>query len=229
MSSGVMSSGVTPVGRVAYPHLFKARKRNDKQDPRYSVTLVYDQSVDLTTFKAVVRKVVQEAYPNGVPGGFRNPFRPGSDRRGDDGTMPEGFKETDTFVEFWRYEDNGQQPTVGPERDAAGNLPALGPNDVYAGMTGRVSFRAYCYGKGKDHGNKGVNIGLEAFQKIADGKPIGNAPIDANKAFGGDVPAAGASFAAPPVAPPVAPPAAAPAVSVDDIVGNAAPLDGIPF
>lgn len=211
-----MTKCVTPVGRVAYPHLFKARKRNEKTEPRYSVSLVFDETQDLTAFKDAVRACIREEYPNGVPAGFSSPFKSGANRIDEEGNQIEGFKATDTYVEFWRYEANGRQPTVGPDRDSEGNLVELNPADVYAGCQGRVSFRPYCWGKGQDHGNKGVNCGLEAFQKTGDGKAIGNAPVNVNDAFAEagapKVPSAPAPAAADPLDTPAGP------VSVDDLL-----------
>lgn len=211
-----MIQNVSPVGRVAYPHLFKARAQQDPDKPhRYSTTLVFDESVDLSGFKDAVRAVIKEKLVGGVPEGFRSPFRKGTTRCRPDGTYPEGFKPTDTYVEFWRYEEHGRAPSVGSDRDTEGNLIALNPQDVYAGCFGRVSFRCSVYSKG---GNSGASIHLEAFQKTDEGTPIGAAPVDVNSAFGAApaAPAAPAEAAAPNAAiPPVAP---AGVVSVDDLL-----------
>lgn len=169
-----MSNSITPIGRVAYPNIAVARKRNETAKPRFSVTLVFDESINLDAFKTAVKKVAAEKYPKGLPGNFRSPFRSGASRRRDDGTLPEGFKETDTYVEFWRYEEHGAVPAVDAQRNE------LIASDIYAGMTGRVSYRAFCYDV---DGNKGISLGLEAFQKAADGTPIGAAPVNPKEAF----------------------------------------------
>ena len=165
---------LSPIGRVAYPNIATARKRNETAKPRFSVTLVYESGINLSTMKAQVKKVVMEKYPNGPPKGFRNPFRSGEDKQKEDGSYTEGFKATDTFCEFWRYEEHGRVPTVDAQRNE------LLPTDVYAGMTGRVSFRAFCY---DTDGNRGVSLGLEAFQKATDGTPIGAAPVNPQTEF----------------------------------------------
>jgi hypothetical protein len=165
---------LSAIGQVAYPTFITARKRNATAKPRWSVTLVYDQSISLEAMKARVAECVLKEYPNGPPGGFRSPFRSGADKRRDDGSMPAGFKETDTFCEFWRYEEHGKVPLVDQFRNE------LLPSDTYAGMTGRVSFNPFCY---STDGNKGVALGLEAFQKAADGTPVGAAPVDPQAVF----------------------------------------------
>ena len=165
---------ISPIGRVAYPNLVKARARAEGKQPRYSITLVWGPEVDLTDLKAQLKQLVQEEYPNGVPANFRSPLRSGAERRKDDGTYPEGFKADDVYAEFWRYEDRGLIPTVDHNRNEI--LQA----DVYAGSFGRVSFRPFVYAV---EGNKGLGFGLEAFQKTGDGDPIGFAPVDAKNEF----------------------------------------------
>lgn len=166
----------SPIGRVAYPNIAVARKRNENAKPRYSVTLVYPEGTDLSDLKAIARKAAEKKFQNGIPDDLRSPFRPGESRRNKEtGNLPEGFLATDIFVEFWRYEEHGAVPCV----DSNPNNPLLA-SDVYAGMTGRV----FCNASGYNvDGNRGVSLHLEAFQKAADGEPIGNAPVDPKTAF----------------------------------------------
>ena len=176
----------SPIGRVAYPSVAKARQRKDTDKPRFSITLVYDEGTELKVLKNLCKEVADKKFPNGLPKNFRSPFRSGADREREDGSMPAGFEKTDTFVEFWRYEEHGVVPCVDANRNE------ILPSDVYAGMTGRVIARASAYSV---DGNKGVSLHLEAFQKASDGTPIGSAPVNAQTAFddieGGDVAAAG--------------------------------------
>jgi hypothetical protein len=166
---------LSTIGRVAYPTFAKARKRSDTAKPRWSVTLVYDAGTNLEAMKDYVRTVVLEKYPNGPPKKFVNPFKLGDCREREDGTLPEGFAADDVFCEFWRYEEHGAVPIVGPDRNV------ILPQDIYAGCLGRVSFRAFCYDV---DGNKGVSLGLEAFQKAGEGTAIGAAPVDPQTEFG---------------------------------------------
>ncbi len=167
------------IGRVAYPNLSKARSRErsdgTKSKPRFSVTLVYPEGTDLSAMQAECEKVAKEKYKGKVPRKFNYPFREGSDRQKDDGSYPDGFCETDTFCEFWRYEDDGPVPCVDQLRNE------LLPSDVYAGMQGRTAYHAFCYDV---DGNKGVALWLDGFQKASDGERIGTGgPIDPQKAF----------------------------------------------
>ncbi len=165
----------TAIGRVAYPKVAEPYKATEESKLRRSLMLVWGEEIDLSELKALIKKVADKTFPNGVPKGAKNPLKSAETLRRDDGTLPEGFKATDTIAEFWKYEKDGVPPFV----DANPNNVIL-PSDVYSGMTGRV----FCNASGYNHPlNKGVSLHLEAFQKAADGKPIGNAPVDPAAVF----------------------------------------------
>jgi len=172
-----MSTGtavLSPIGRAAYPNVAKARARKPTDKPRFSITLVYPAGTDLTKLKQLAKEVALKKFPGGIPAKLRSPFRPGEDKRRDDGTMPEGFQPDDIFIEFWRYEEHGNAKYVDANRNE------MLASDIYAGMTGRVAAKASAYDV---DGNKGVSMHLEAFQKHEDGEPIGSAPVDTNAIF----------------------------------------------
>ncbi len=169
-----MSKSLSPAGRVAYPTLVTARSRSEGKQPRFSVTLVFSEDVDLTPIRNAINAAAKIKFKGKIPKGLRSPLRPGTDREKDDGTYPEGFCETDTFIDFWKYEEYGIVPCVDEVKND------LLPSDIYAGMMGRVAFNPFFYDV---DGNKGCGLGLEAFQKTGDGTPIGAAPVDPQECF----------------------------------------------
>ncbi len=171
-----MSNELTsPIGNVAFPHLSKARQQNKDAKFKFSVNIVWDESVDLSAISKVVDALVKEKYPKGAPSNFRYPLRPGSTKVDKEtGEQLEGFLETDTYADFWKYEEKGPVPVVDAQRND------LLPGDVYAGMKARVLFRPFLYDVS---GNVGAGFGLEALQKAGDGEAIGYAPIDPQTAF----------------------------------------------
>ena len=176
MSETVQPAAVlSPIGRVAYPNMAKARQRKPTDKPRFSLTLVWPAGTNLDEMKKLAQAAALKKFPGqSLPSNLRSPFRPGSDKRREDGSLPEGFKADDIFVEFWRYEEHGRAPVVDQSRNE------MMPSDVYAGMNGRV----ICKASGYDvDGNKGVSMHLEAFQKHSDGEPIGAAPVNPQTAF----------------------------------------------
>lgn len=181
MSETVQPAAVlSPIGRVAYPNMAKARQRKPTDKPRWSITLVYPAGTDLNELKLIAQAAALKKFPGGIPADLRSPFRPGAHKRREDGSLPAGFKEDDIFVEFWRYEEHGRAPCVDNVRKPDGEFAALLPSDIYAGMTGRVLAKASGYSV---DGNKGVSMHVEAFQKAHDGEPIGAAPVNPHTAF----------------------------------------------
>jgi len=183
----------SPIGRVAYPYLASARRRKPTDKARYSVCLVFPEGTDFSGLKELAKTAALKKFPNGIPKGLKSPFRSGEDREREDGTYPEGFSATDTYIDFWRYEDDGAPPVVGPNRQ-----PIL-PGSVYAGCTGLVLANASAYSV---DGNKGVSFHLEAFQFAADGERIGGSePVNPETDFDelpGSAPAAAGAAAAGP-------------------------------
>jgi len=172
-----MSNELTsPIGRVAFPHLSKARQMNKEAKFKFSVTIVWDENVDLSKIREVVDALIKEKYPKRVPENFRYPLRDGTTKIDKEtGEQLEGFAETDTYADFWKYEEKGTVPVVDAQRND------LLPGDVYAGMLGRVLFRPFLYDVS---GNVGAGFGLEAVQKSGDGEAIGYAPVNPQTAFG---------------------------------------------
>jgi hypothetical protein len=177
-----MAHSLTPVGQACYPTLIVARKQSEKAKPKFSITVAWSEDTDLSEVKAAIDAVCRKKYPDGIPTrNFRYPLRSGEDKRRDDGSMTPGFKPTDTWAEFWRYEkdknglDNPKAPVVGPTRDP------IPESDIYAGCTVRVLFNPFCYDR---DGNRGVSLGLEAVQKHQDGERVGAPPVDPLSAFG---------------------------------------------
>jgi len=169
-----MSNPKSPIAPFAYVALATARQIDENSKPRFSVTQVYPEGTNLSEMKKVAGAAAAKKFPQGIPKNIRSPFRLGESKRREDGTMPEGFSPTDTFVEFWRYEKDGQVPCVDQLKNA------MLPSDVYSGMTGRVAYRCSAYDY---NGNKGVSFHVEAVQKAGDGTPIGAAPVNPQTEF----------------------------------------------
>lgn len=158
----------TPVGKVVYPHLFEAHAMKDTDTPKFSVRLIFSASTDLSELEKLVDEIADKTWPDGRPKKFRSPFRTGDEMEQD------FYKADDVFVTFRRNGDFGAPPVAGPDGKV------LTDKTVYSGCLGRVAYSAYAV---KDPSNPGVSLSLEAFQKCADGEPIGFAPIDLEETF----------------------------------------------
>lgn len=170
----------TPKGRISFPNLFKAQK-NDAGDEIYSVVLIFtpdDQKSD--KFKAMVAAAEDAAkakFGDKLPSGVKNkslalksgwPFTACSEKPDYYGWAPAGS----VFVTLTtRYRPQVVDVHTDDILDAA---------EVYPGCYGRASYRCYAY---DNSGNRGVSIGLQNFQKLADGEPLGGARPKATDDF----------------------------------------------
>lgn len=143
---------VSPIGRVSYPHVFKPQEYQGKS--KYSLSLLFDDTADLSAMKAEAERVAKEKWPKGLPKGFKSPFRDGEEKE-----QPE--YEGMTFVNFRANED--RKPAV---VDAAKRPIAADSGEFYAGCYARVSFSCFAYDVS---GSKGVAFGLNNVQKVRDG------------------------------------------------------------
>lgn len=170
----------TPVGTAMYVNLFEPRARKDKDgnvkgDPKYQITLVFDEDTDLTEMKAEAKRVGIEKFgakfPDLVKKGKMNwPFIDNADKVDDDDERVEGFTVDGEHVGF----KSKDKPGI-VDADAE---PIMDKSDIYAGMKARVSCRAFAY----DNESKGVAFYLINVQKVDDGERLSGNP-DASDDF----------------------------------------------
>ncbi len=167
-----MSKGVSPTGRVSYPHLFVPQKQTDdagntKED--YSVVLMLGKDdPELAKMKEVAKKVAAEKWPKGTPSNAKSPFRDG-DEKNENGDKPE-YAGT-VYITF-RCKVDRKPQVVGPDKSP------LNREDVYPGCYGRVSYSCFAYEIKNNKGaviSRGVSFGLNNFQKVRDGERLDSA------------------------------------------------------
>ena len=135
--------------------------------PKYSVSLIIPKSDTATVAK--IKAAIQAAYEEGqsklkgngepVPAlsDIKTPLRDGDLERPDD----EAYKNA--------YFINANSATA-PGIVDADRQPILERSEVYFGVYGRASINLYAF---NSNGNKGIACGLNNFQKIRDGEPLG--------------------------------------------------------
>lgn len=152
---------MSPVGRVSYPALFKARA-NDDGALKFEVTLVFDTEVQKTPeFKAMVeaaKRAKIAKFGDKAIANLRSPFRKGDEKEEKDRDM---YPLGSVFVAFRSSEPPG---IVDQNR-----TPIIDAYKIYAGCYGRVTYNAYAY---EAKGNKGIALGLNHFQFARDGVAI---------------------------------------------------------
>lgn len=158
----------TPVGRVSFPHVFKAY-RNDDGKEAFEITLLFDKKEDLSELKRIVRAKAIEKWGDDKskwPKNLKFPFN-------------DGDLKSDRYPEYEgkisvRMTSNRQPGVV----DAAVQ-PIMDQSEFYPGCYARCRVNAFFY----DNKQKGVSLGLNHVQKVKDGEPLGGQRERVEEAF----------------------------------------------
>lgn len=151
-----MEKVVTPVFRASFAHVFKSHAFSEKNEPKYSVVMLFDKSEDISGLKKLAAAAVEKKWPDKEkrPQGLRNPFRDGDVEK----PNLSGYAGT-IFVTA----TSKQKPDVVDQ-----NMDVIiDPEDFYSGCFARASVTAYAY---DNMGNRGVSFGLQNLQKVKDGE-----------------------------------------------------------
>ena len=174
---------VTPVFRLSFPHLFQGQQFDGKGDPKFGLSAVWAPSkfsdADKKRWKAMVALLNDESLARfkkkvkDLPANIKRGIRDGGEK-----SDLEGYGEGTKFANITSkmrpgVVDKSKQP-IGPEHGNA--------DDVYPGCYCRATVTAYSY----DNKGKGVALGLQNVQKIADGDRL-DSRTDAAEDFEDDI------------------------------------------
>lgn len=164
----------TPEGTARFASVFQARQRKDKNgnpqgEPKYEITLIFDEDADLSDLEAAARAKGEEKFGTKfmqlVQKGKANwPFGDNADRVDDDDNPIVGFDKPGINVKF----KTSEKPGV-VDQDAE---PIMDKSELYDGCRVRVSCRPYAY----DNESKGVAFLLINVQKLDDGDRLSGDP-----------------------------------------------------
>ncbi len=159
----------TPVFRVRFPSLFKPSTFGDT--PKFQVTALFDPTqVDLKLMYNLALACARNKWGENFPDDVRAKFKSGYFRDGSEKSHA-GFKGM-KFLTLSRTEEIGAPGVVD-----AGLQPIVDKSEIYDGCYAVATVNLYCWSH--NSGKKGVNFGLQNFQKIADGdKLVGTNPED---------------------------------------------------
>lgn len=146
---------LTPEFRLSFPNLFEPREYQGKST--FSMTMVFDKSVDLGPLKLAAKAALDEFFPNGCKNP-RNPFSNGDDVTGEWG---ENFKGC-TYVRA--------KSQFRPKVVDANLQEIIDPDKIYPGCYCRAVVVPYAY---DNSGNRGVSFSIESVQLLRDGERIG--------------------------------------------------------
>lgn len=173
---------MTPEFRVSYPHLFEANAVGNS-DPKYSITMLFPKSTDLSEVKKALKEAKLNAYGSkeNWPDDLLSPVS--------DGDNPK-HANRDGYKGHWVVKASTRQGNKPGVVDQSGKIPITNPADLYAGCYARAIIFANPW---EYMGKRGVSFILDHVQKIRDGKPFGGrkpaeqsfSPINDGD-FGGD-------------------------------------------
>tara|TARA_R110000824_G_scaffold8441_4_gene38378 strand:- start:3835 stop:4470 length:636 start_codon:yes stop_codon:yes gene_type:complete len=170
---------LSPVGRLSYPALFEAKRIDqDKVDAPlfYQASLLIpkgeegDEFVKQLTEEA--KRVAKVKFGKSIKGLKISFLKDGDTKEGDENDG------------MWILSTKNKNAVPVVDRNRKPILKENGGDTlVYAGSEGRISFDLWAW----DHktGGKGVSANLSAYQRVADGEPLGRKAVDADDAFGG--------------------------------------------
>lgn len=154
---------MTPIGIASFITLKEPRAIVEGNEPRYSITLIFDKAAQNTVqFKALedaIEAALMQKWPNKAtrPRDLRSPFRDGGEKEG----QYEGYKAGDIFINPWSKDKPG---VVDINRQDLLDL-----EDVYAGWTARANVRPFAYDRA---GKRGVGLFLDNVQFLRAGKRL---------------------------------------------------------
>jgi len=157
---------MTPEFRVSWPDVFVAKAVNVGDEPKYSITMIFQKETDITPLKQLVAGVLIEKFgPDRAkwPPKLRLPFRKGEE------------KDTDGFgpnTIFCRASSKMKPGLVDHNVQ-----PIIQAGEFYGGCYAKATINAFYYDK---RGNVGVSFGLQNIQKTRDGEHLSgrNKPED---------------------------------------------------
>lgn len=169
----------TPVGRVSFPNIDKARSYKPGQEAKFSVTFLFPTKLgvdpkldkinggklpDLTAVKRAATNACIEQWGKDKtkwPKGLDWPFRDGNEKKD-----LKGYKDTITIK-------GGAKEINRPGLVDANRQKILDGSEFYAGCYGRMTVIAHAGGEGKD---AYCAFSLQNVQKVADGEKFTGKP-----------------------------------------------------
>ena len=158
---------VTGKVRLSYAHLFEPYSFSEDQEKKYSVCVLIPKSDKATLQK--IKSAIEAAKAAGIEkfGAKWAKAKHTIPLRDGDAELEEGKKDGDEYA--GHYFINVSSKTKPGVVDSQVQ-PILDSTEVYSGCYGRVSINFYPYDTA---GNRGIGVGLNNVQKLADGESLG--------------------------------------------------------
>jgi len=162
--------------RLSYAHLFTPTTAPGSDIAKYSVSVIIDKNdkETLNKINAAIEKAQQQGittkWGGKLPKNLHLPLRDGDAER-DDAAYANSY--------FFNCSSQRQPAVVDRYRNEI-----LDASEVYSGCYARVNINFYPY---DSNGNRGIAVGLNAVQKVADGEMLGGGAPKIADAFADDL------------------------------------------
>jgi hypothetical protein len=162
---------LTPKFRVSFPAIFTP-KSYQGNDPKYGLQMIFDNDEDLDELNELIEETARAKFGAKVKlSKLKLPLRDGNDKENDEGETPSIYVDT-TFA--------NTSSKYAPSLVDEDLQEIISEEDFYAGCYARAVVNCYAYDVS---GNKGVALGLQAIQKVADGERLGGGKVNAADVF----------------------------------------------
>lgn len=157
-----MTHTITPRGRVSFANVFKPKLNTLNNKLEYTMDLLFPKTQDISSLKNEIRRVIADKWPDkDMTGKLKLPIKDGDSLKSNGNAYPPEYH-GHVFVTF--------KSEIQPGLVDAQRQPIISPNEFYSGCFAVVHYRAFAY----DHtANKGVSLGLNNIQKVAEGESFG--------------------------------------------------------
>lgn len=145
----------TKMFRVSYPNCHKAKAMEEDGEPKFGLTMLFDEDTNLSAMKKAAKAAIEEKWGDKPPKKLRMPFRIGNDEKPDD----ENYEDK-IFISA----SSKKKPQV-----VDGDMEPVSEEDFYAGCYARCTVIAFAY---EVKGNKGVAFALQNVQKLEEGEAL---------------------------------------------------------
>lgn len=149
---------MTPKFRVSFPNVFRPAAVTEGQEPKYSITALFEPGQDLSALKAAATQVTREEWGESPPANLRSPFKDQGEKAKYEGYEPGAICITAT---------SKRRPGVVD----VNVVPIIDESDFYPGCYAQMTVVAYTYERKGIR--PGVGFAIQNIQKLADGEPLG--------------------------------------------------------
>jgi len=158
-----MAKVVTPTFRVSFPNVFKPKRNELNGKDEYSLVAVFKKGEDLSAIEKAIQDAAEKKWgadKKKWPPKMKTPLKSCDDRM-KDGVLPAPYEKGAFYLNL----KSTERPGLVDQK----LQPILDSSEFYPGVYARATINTFAYDQ---MANKGVSVGLNNLQKVADGEAL---------------------------------------------------------